>query len=138
MLEGKRANGVSYRRGGNESVVLAKREVIVCAGTLNSPKLLQLSGIGPAKLLKEHGVEVVHDLPSVGENLRDHFSPRIVARAKPGLKSINQNATGLPLVGEVFRWLLKRPSVLAISPGRVHIFGKSSPELESPIGAFTY
>ena len=132
MLEGKRANGVSYRRGGNESVVLAKREVIVCAGTLNSPKLLQLSGIGPAKLLREHGVEVVHDLPSVGENLRDHFSPRIVARAKPGLKSINQNATGLPLVGEVFRWLLKRPSVLAISPGRVHIFGKSSPELESP------
>ena len=132
ILEDKRATGVSYRRGASESVVLAKREVIVSAGTLNSPKLLQLSGIGPAQLLKEHGVEVVHDLPAVGENLRDHFSPRIVARANPGLQSINQNASGLSLVGEVFRWLVKRPSVLAISPGRVHIFGKSSPQLENP------
>lgn len=132
VLKGKRATGVSYLRGGSVSVVLARREVIVSAGTLNSPKLLQLSGIGPAQLLKEHGVEVVHDLPSVGENLRDHFSPRIVARAKPGLKSINQNASGLSLVGEVLRWLLKRPSVLAISPGRVHIFGKSSPALVNP------
>ena len=132
ILEDKRATGVSYRRGGSESVVLAKWEVIDSAGTLNSPKLLQLSGIGPAQLLKEHGVEVVHDLPAVGENLRDHFSPRIVARAKPGLQSINQNASGLSLVGEVFRWLVKRPSVLAISPGRVHIFGKSSPQLENP------
>jgi choline dehydrogenase len=132
QIDGKCATGAHYREGDQDHLVLAKREVIIAAGTLNSPKLLQLSGIGPAPLLAQHGIASILDLPAVGENLKDHFSPRIVARAKPGLKSINQYTTGLPLVGQAIRWLMRRPNLLAISPGRVHVFGKSTPELENP------
>lgn len=131
-FEGNRAKGVNYRQKGQDRVVMAGREVIVSAGTLNSPKLLQLSGIGPATLLAQHGIALVQDMSAVGENLKDHFSPRIVARAKPGLKSINQYTTGLPLIGQAIRWLFRQPNLLAISPGRLHVFGKSRPELDNP------
>jgi choline dehydrogenase len=73
LLEGKRAVGVEYRQQGKTFRVQARREVILCASAFNSPKLLMLSGIGPAEQLKKHGIEVVHDLPGVGENLHDHL-----------------------------------------------------------------
>ena len=60
----------------------APSEVILCGGTVNSPQLLQVSGIGPAPLLKSLGIAVKHELPGVGENLRDHYAPRFVARVK--------------------------------------------------------
>jgi choline dehydrogenase len=72
-FEGKRATGVTYRHGSEELTVTAAREVVLSSGALLTPKLLQLSGVGPAALLKEHGIDVVHDLPGVGENLMDHF-----------------------------------------------------------------
>src|SRR3546814_5244560 len=64
LLEGRRFTGVMYRRDGVESRVMARRGVIVCAGTINSPKLLQLSGIGPASVLQQHGLKVRHALRS--------------------------------------------------------------------------
>jgi len=73
MLDGKRAVGVEYRRGAKTLVAKARREVIVAASSINSPKLLQLSGIGPADVLKEAGIPVRHALPGVGENLHDHL-----------------------------------------------------------------
>lgn len=73
LLEGKRAVGVEYRQQGKTLRVQARREVILCASAFNSPKLLMLSGIGPAEQLQKHGIEVVHDLPGVGENLHDHL-----------------------------------------------------------------
>ena len=73
LMEGKRAVGVEYSQGGQKFQVKARREVIVCAGPFNSPKLLMLSGIGNAEHLKEHGIDVVHHLPGVGENLHDHL-----------------------------------------------------------------
>jgi choline dehydrogenase len=73
LLDGKRAIGVEYRKDGKTYCVEARREVILSASAFNSPKLLMLSGIGPAAHLKEHGIEVVHDLPGVGENLHDHL-----------------------------------------------------------------
>lgn len=73
LLEGKKAVGVEYRQGGNTFRVRARKEVILSASSFNSPKLLMLSGIGPAEHLKEHGIEVVHDLPGVGRNLQDHL-----------------------------------------------------------------
>ncbi|SEQ66668.1 choline dehydrogenase [Faunimonas pinastri] len=73
VLEGRRAVGVVFSRGGAEQIARARREVIVASGPINSPKLLKLSGIGPAAELKSHGIEVVHDLKGVGENLQDHL-----------------------------------------------------------------
>ena len=131
LTEG-RATGVVYRRGGVTETVHARAGVILSAGTVNSPKLLQLSGIGPAALLRTLGIDPVHDLPGVGDNLRDHYSPRIVARVCRGVASLNQVATGLPLLAQIARWLTGRPSLLALSPALVHVFGKSAPTLEWP------
>lgn len=72
-FEGKRASGITYFKGDATREVSAEREVILCAGAINSPQLLMLSGIGPAKHLREHGIEVVADLPAVGSNLADHL-----------------------------------------------------------------
>jgi choline dehydrogenase len=77
-LEGRRAVGVRYRRDGTETTVRAAREVLLAAGALQSPQLLQLSGIGPGVLLQEHGIPVVADLAGVGENLQDHLILRLV------------------------------------------------------------
>lgn len=73
LLEGARATGVRYRQGGAITTVHARREVILSAGAINSPQLLQLSGIGPAHLLKQHGIKIVHDLQQVGQGLQDHL-----------------------------------------------------------------
>ena len=73
LFEGRRATGVEYRQGDATRTVRARREVIVSAGSINSPKLLKLSGVGPAAELREHGIALVHDLPGVGENLQDHL-----------------------------------------------------------------
>ncbi|MEP1896167.1 MAG: choline dehydrogenase [Alloalcanivorax venustensis] len=73
IMDGKTAVGVEYRQGGKTLKVRARKEVILSASSFNSPKLLMLSGIGPADHLKEHGIEVVHDLPGVGRNLQDHL-----------------------------------------------------------------
>ena len=78
----------------------ARREVILAAGTYNSPQLLQLSGIGPAELLQSLGIPVRHALAGVGENLRDHYAPRFVARVK-NIDTINERVRGLRLAGEV-------------------------------------
>jgi choline dehydrogenase len=73
LFEGKRAVGVEYAQGGQVKQARAAREVIVAGGSINSPQILMLSGVGPADHLRQHGIKVVHDLPGVGENLQDHI-----------------------------------------------------------------
>jgi len=134
LLEGKRAVGVRYRvggPGGAEREVRARREVVLSGGAINSPKLLQISGIGPAELLRQIGVPVRHALPGVGENFRDHYAARLVARVK-GVGTINERARGLNLIGEAVKWSLGRPSVLALQPSLVFVFWKSDPALDAP------
>lgn len=132
ILQDGRAVGVEYVRDGSPETrrVLANQAVVVSAGVTNSPKLLQLSGLGPADLLRRHGVAVSQDLPGVGRNLRDHYSPRLVARARTGVDSINGRVTGLPLAMQFARWLVGRPSVLALSPAQAHVFGRTDPALD--------
>ena len=108
-------------RASRARAVLARREVIVSCGAINTPKLLQLSGLGPAGLLREHGIDVVRDLPGVGENLSDHYSVRVVARVK-NMQTMNQLVKGLRLAGQIGRWLMKRPSIMALSPSLLHYF----------------
>lgn len=124
LFEGKRAVGVRYSRAGREVDVMARREVILCGGSVNSPQLLQLSGVGPAKLLKNIGVEVLHELPGVGENLRDHYAIRMTARVK-NTKTINELSRGLPLAGEIAKYFLGKPSILTLSPTLIYLFWHS-------------
>jgi choline dehydrogenase len=127
LLDGKRATGVAYHRGGAEGraeEVMAMREVIVAGGTINSPQLLQLSGIGPAKLLHDLGIKIKHELAGVGENLRDHYGIRLTARAK-NVKTINELARGPKLVGEIAKYFLGRRSILELGPTLVYCFWHS-------------
>jgi choline dehydrogenase len=128
LFDGTRAVGVRYRQGGDSGEVRARREVILCAGTLNSPTLLQHSGVGPAPLLQALGIPVVKHLPGVGENLRDHYTVRIAARAKSA-RTINELSHGWRLGLEVAKWLGGLPSIVALSPSLVHVFWKSDPRL---------
>ena len=127
LLDGKRATGVAYKRGGfsgRSDEVHASREVIISGGTINSPQLLQLSGIGPTNLLNNLGVEVLHNLPGVGENLRDHYGARLTARAK-NVDTINELAHGPKLVGEIVKYFLGRRSILELGPTLVYCFWHS-------------
>ena len=85
IFEGKRAVGVQFRQNGALRTIRARREVLLSGGSINSPQLLQVSGVGPAALLQEVGVNVVHDLTGVGENLQDHVGPRVIWKVRPGV-----------------------------------------------------
>ena len=127
LLEGKRAVGVEYAKGGAGGAqveVHAKKEVILSGGTINSPQLLQLSGIGPGNLLQSLGIATVHDLPGVGENLRDHYAPRFSARVK-GVETINELSRGVKLVGEIVKYLAGAKSIVNLSPSMVYGFWHS-------------
>lgn len=82
LMAGRRATGVEYLLGGRLHQVGAAREVVLCGGAVNSPQLLQLSGIGPGALLQEHGVQTVHELPGVGQNLQDHYNAYTLVKCK--------------------------------------------------------
>ncbi|MGJ4886097.1 GMC family oxidoreductase [Bradyrhizobium sp. HKCCYLRH1065] len=132
VLEGKRAVGVRYSRGGRGGApveVRARKEVILSGGAYNSPQLLQLSGIGAPALLQEHGIEVGHALNSVGEGLQDHYAPRTVARVK-NIKTVNELARGLNLWGEALKWAVTRRGILSLSPTMVYCFWHSGETAE--------
>ncbi len=133
LLEGKQAVGVEYAkggRGGRTVQVLAGRDVILSGGAINSPQLLQLSGIGPRDLLQSLGIEVSHELAGVGENLRDHYAPRFSGKIKNS-QTINELATGLNLVGEIVKYFAGGKSILGLSPSMVYGFWHSDPGAKS-------
>ena len=132
LFEGRRAIGVQYvddRDRATRRVVRARREVILCCGTVNTARLLQISGIGSASLLGELGVPVVQELRGVGENFRDHYSVRLVARVK-NIRTMNEMSKGFSLAGQIARWATGRPSILALTPSLVHWFWKSDDSLD--------
>ncbi len=140
LFEGNRATGVLYVNDKDRSIrrtVYARKEVIVSSGTANTAKLLQMSGVGPAWLLGELGVPVVADLP-VGENFRDHYSTRIVARVK-NIRTMNEMSHGLSLAGQVARWMMGKPSIMALTPSIVHWFWRTEDTMRQPDlqGVFT-
>lgn len=134
LFEGKRAVGIRYLsdRNAPPQEVRARREVILSAGTVNTARLMQVSGVGPADLLQKLGVPVVHEIRGVGSNFRDHYASRLVMRAKPGVATLNELSKGLRLGGQIARWALRRPSILATTPSHVHVFWKSFEGLDQP------
>jgi choline dehydrogenase len=131
LFEGNRAVAMRYRRGGTTVELRARREIILSGGSVASPQLLQVSGVGPAGLLKDIGVPVIHELSAVGENLSDHYAVRIANRIE-GLRTINERARGLALGREIGKWLLTRKGILSLSPSLAYVFWKSHESLEDP------
>ncbi len=133
LLEGKRAVGVEYRGKDGMRQARAKREVLLCGGAINSPQLLQLSGIGPGGVLQSVGIEVKHDLPGVGENLQDHIGGRIIHRCVDGTVTMNEiyhSWTRRLIAG--MEWVFARKGPLMTGAGPIGLFAKTRPELESP------
>jgi choline dehydrogenase len=131
LFDGRRCTGVAYRRNGQERQVTAAREVILCGGAVNSPHLLQISGIGPAEHLKAIGVEVVHDARGVGSNLSDHYVVRITHRVT-GAATINEMSRGLRLMREAVRWAAVGRGALTFGITAAMVFCRSREGLASP------
>ncbi|GMU72620.1 MAG: alcohol dehydrogenase [Burkholderiales bacterium] len=130
-FDGMRARTVDYRLGGERRTVRAAREILLCAGSINSPQLLQLSGVGPAALLREFAVPVVRDLPAVGEHLHDHLCIDYVYRANvPSLNEVLRPWSGRLRAG--WRYLVHRDGPLAMSVNQAGGFVRSRDGLDAP------
>ena len=132
MLDGKRAYGVRYRAGGAERVALAVAEVILAAGAINSPKLLELSGIGDPEVLRDRGIPVRHPLRGVGRNLQDHLQIRTVFRVT-GARTLNQLANSrFGKAGMALEYALRRTGPLSMAPSQLGIFSRSDETVATP------
>ena len=132
LFEGRRAVGIEYVRNGSKHRLTARREVILCAGALQSPQLLLLSGIGPARQLRTHGIEVVRDLPGVGENLQDHPDFAFVYRAR-SLDTYGLSVGGgRRLLREIARYRRVRRGMVASNIVEVGGFLRTDPGLPAP------
>jgi choline dehydrogenase len=130
LVENGRAVGVEYLQGGETKRAMAQRGVVVSSGCLNTPRLLMLSGIGPAAELKAFGIPVVVDAPAVGRNLQEHVGTHLVNEVN--MRTLNGDARGFNLIKQMANFLLRRRGILTTSIGHAHAFVKSRPELPAP------
>ena len=132
LFAGRRAVGVAYRVAGIPRTARARKEVLIAGGAFNSPQLLQLSGVGPADLLRQHGIEVVLDAPGVGNDLQDHMQVRVVMRCSQAitLNDIVNNPVRKVLTG--LRYAAFRTGPLTIAAGTSGAFFKTNPRLATP------
>jgi choline dehydrogenase-like flavoprotein len=131
LFDGKRAVGVEFSRNGRTERANAAREVILSAGAIGSPHILQLSGVGDPEHLAKIGVPVVHELRGVGKNMQDHYVAR-VSYPVVGAQTANERSRGLPLAGEVMRWLVTGKGMLTYSPSIVAASVKVLEESATP------
>jgi choline dehydrogenase len=132
LFDGSRAAGVRYRQGGAEREVRAAREVVLAAGALQSPQLLQLSGVGPGELLQKFGLPVVTDLPGVGENLQDHLQLRLMYKCTKPITTNDDLASWWRSLGIGLKWVLWRKGPLAIGINQGGLFTRALPESKTP------
>jgi choline dehydrogenase len=124
----RRCSGAEVRRGGHRVTVRASREVILCAGSIGSPQILQLSGVGPAALLRAQGIDVLLDAPGVGANLQDHLQIRSVFKVEgaPTLNVLSSSLYGKAKIG--LEYLLRRSGPMSMAPSQLGAFTRSSDE----------
>ena len=132
LFEGRRAKAVEYKQEGRVRTARARKEILVSSGAYNSPQLLQLSGVGPADLLRQHGIEIVLDAPGVGNDLQDHMQVRLVTRCaqKVTLNDVVNHPIRKMMAGIQYAALRRGP--LTIAAGTSGAFFKTSPRLASP------
>ncbi len=130
VLDDHRAVGIRYSVAGQAREARANREVLLCAGAVQSPQLLELSGIGKPELLRKYDIDVAHELPGVGENYRDHYASSIAWRVK-GVTTLNQDTRPLKLLGEAAKYAFTRRGVMTYTAGIAHGFVRTREELDS-------
>ena len=121
-----------YRQNGREQMATAGREIVLAGGAINSPQLLQLSGVGSAEHLRAHGIEVVHELKGVGHNLQDHFQARSVYRCTKPITLNDRVRSPFQKALMGLEWLLYRTGPLTVGAGQGAIFARTRPELATP------
>lgn len=131
LFDGRRAIGVAYRHRGGDVVAHARSEVVLCAGALQSPQLLMLSGIGPAEQLRAHDIPLVQDLPGVGENLQDHLEVHLKHSCPQGMSRNHLMARHRILLAGI-QWVLTKSGPAAGPPSRVGGFFRSSDTVDYP------
>lgn len=129
IFDGKRCVGVVYQKNGQEFVVRARKEVVLCAGTIQSAQLLEVSGIGNPEILNQLGVSVVHANNNVGENYIDHFATRMNWRIN-GFETLNESSRGVKLLSNIAKYYMSKKGILTFGTGLVHGFVKSTPDQE--------
>jgi choline dehydrogenase len=132
LFDGRRAVGVEYRQDGVLRKARARKEVLLSGGAYNSPQLLQLSGVGPAALLKQHGVDIVLDAPGVGNDLQDHLQVRLVTRCAKAITLNDIVNHPLRRVWAGVHYAAARKGALTIAAGTSGAFFKTSPRLTTP------
>ena len=132
LFEGKRAVGVEFIQRGAKRTARTQGEVILAAGAVASPQLLEVSGVGQGALIQSLGVPLVHELKGVGENLQDHFMIGCQWRLKPDCVAVNQLARGPRLLGEMMKYAVARKGLLSFAVAHIVAFCKSRPDLMDP------
>ena len=130
--DGRRATAVTWRQNGAERTAKVRREIVLAAGAIGSPQILQLSGIGPGEHLQGHGIEVAHDLPGVGANLQDHFQARSVYRCTRPITLNDRVRSPWQKLLMGLEWFLFRTGPLTVGAGQGGIFARTRPELATP------
>ncbi len=131
-LQGKRCTGLVFRQQGGPRTVTARREVILSAGAIGSPQILQVSGIGPGAVLQKHGIKVLHDLPPVGENLQDHLQIRCAYKVEgvPTMNELYRSYLQLAKIG--LDYVVNKRGPMTMSPSQLGCFTRSDPSRETP------
>ena len=132
LFEGRAVTGIRFRQGGETRTVQARREVILCAGSIGSTQILQRSGVGPAEWLSPLGIDMVHEVKGLGRNLQDHLQQRAIYKVS-GVKTLNEtyhNLVKRGLMGLEYAALRRGP--LTMAPSQLGIFTRSDPAQERP------
>lgn len=131
IFKNKTATGILFTHKGKEQTINANKEVILSAGTIQSPQILELSGIGDPEYLRSLGINVVHGLAGVGENYQDHYIARLVWRASQK-KTLNEELRGLKLIQQAIKFAVLRKGALCVTAGLVAGFAKSDKSVATP------
>ena len=131
-FDGRRASGVGYRHRGAARMARARRELLLCAGALQTPQLLQLSGVGPGALLRSFGIPVVHELPGVGENLQDHLQARVIHECTRPITTNDDLASFWRTMMMGIDYVFTRDGPMAVGINQGGIFARAGPDATTP------
>ena len=138
IIDNKRCVGITYSINGKLMKALSSRETIICAGTINSPKLLELSGIGKKSILEEYGIDLVHESPGVGENLRDHYSPRLKYAITEKDATFSERGNGFRLMIEAMKYVFLKSGFISLTTVPLRMYFRTREGLETPDATISF